>query len=110
MLKLDNEYMGVHYVLYSILWGIFNEIQNTSYICYLKLEHHKAIHSEFSVKITFKLQFCFQSTVLIMRKRKLKIFSNNVSKIKQSLALAGKAQLVGALSIHQKVEGLILGQ
>lgn len=59
---------------FSILLGIFNGIQNTNCICYLKLEHHKAIHSEFSVKITFKLQFCFQSKVLIMRKRKLKVF------------------------------------
>lgn len=65
---------------YSILLDIFNGIQNTNYICYMKLEHHEAMYSEFSVKITFKLQFCTQSKLLIMRESKLKVFSDNVSK------------------------------
>lgn len=49
----------------------------------MKLEHHEAMYSEFSVKITFKLQFCTQSKLLIMRESKLKVFSMS-QKIKLS--------------------------
>lgn len=63
---------------FSILWGIFNGIQNTHSICYMKLQDHEAIHSKFSVKTIFKL--CTQSKLFIMRDSRLKIFSDNVSK------------------------------
>lgn len=64
----------------SILWGFFNGIQNRNYICYMKLGDHEATHSEFSIKIIFKLQFCTPSKLLIMKESRLKVFSDNVSK------------------------------
>lgn len=48
----------------------------------MKLKDHVAIHSEFSVKNIFKLLFCTQSKLLIVRESRLKIFPDNVSKIK----------------------------
>lgn len=63
MLKLSDEY--IEFIMFSsfpILLDIPNGIQNTNYICYMKLEDHEAIHAEFSVKnYVFKLQFCTQN-------------------------------------------------
>ena len=69
LLKTGNGYMRVHYVLW--LFHTFGT-ENTNYICYKKLEKHKAIHSEFSVKITFQLQFYTQSKLLLLKENRFK--------------------------------------